>query len=395
MDDLILHNDELTASRDRAVQRNASARKRKQVLKQKHGSAADQVVAQKDAMTSLLGTQDQMLNLIENLSFLPPRENDGGQSPPAKATPATYAAAGQARRAMRIAALAEANGATGQRTTPAVSAVGMATPSTGGTHVGATQAAEMLHARCVDPTLRVSGAPACCGGVVHSPSSSQGASPPQPLPSNSSPAPAFASSCPQLVAAVMPPPPPPPAPAPRLESLMGSPVTPATTDATPATTNATPASDEVRQASRPPYAQCHPAHLGGCAPRQLGSSQSVEACGCAAGLGATVSAVTAAYHPSCQPPRGAPPAATGAARQATAAAPVTNAVDAARAGWRAGERTGGYASSFESRRAAASSSEVAQSPRNPRSEQAHRRLAAFEEHFGQQRGVGDSWWQSR
>ena len=78
MDDLILHNDELTASRDRAVQRNASARKRKQVLKQRHGSAADQAVAQKDAMTSLLGTQDQMLNLIENLSFLPPREDEGG-----------------------------------------------------------------------------------------------------------------------------------------------------------------------------------------------------------------------------------------------------------------------------------------------------------------------------
>ena len=79
MDDLILRNDELMAVRDRRQRSAVAARKRKAVIAQKAAGHS----AQKDAMATVLGTQDTILNLIENLSFLPPKqeEEEAGYSP--------------------------------------------------------------------------------------------------------------------------------------------------------------------------------------------------------------------------------------------------------------------------------------------------------------------------
>jgi hypothetical protein len=82
MDDLILQNDELMHRQDRTQRSRAAARKRRQTLKERTPG----VHAHREAMASLLGTQDSMLTLIENLSFLPPHAHE---PPPPKPTPAT------------------------------------------------------------------------------------------------------------------------------------------------------------------------------------------------------------------------------------------------------------------------------------------------------------------
>lgn len=77
MDDLILRNDELMAVRDRRQRSAVAARKRKAVIAQKSATAS----AQQEAMATVLGTQDTLLNMIDQLSFLPPREADRSLSP--------------------------------------------------------------------------------------------------------------------------------------------------------------------------------------------------------------------------------------------------------------------------------------------------------------------------
>jgi hypothetical protein len=73
MDDLILRNDELMAVCDRRERTKVAARKRKAVLANKEESTTSQ---KREAMAKVVGAQDVILNLIENLSFLPPREED-------------------------------------------------------------------------------------------------------------------------------------------------------------------------------------------------------------------------------------------------------------------------------------------------------------------------------
>ena len=73
MDDLILRNDELMAVCDRRERTKVAARKRKAVLANKEESTTSQ---KREAMAKVVGAQDVILNLIENLSFLPPREDD-------------------------------------------------------------------------------------------------------------------------------------------------------------------------------------------------------------------------------------------------------------------------------------------------------------------------------
>ena len=93
MDDLILQNDELLQKQERAQRGKVAARKRRQALK----SQVPGTHAHREAMASLLGTQDSMLNLIENLSFLPPGEGGLlGDTPPQHAAAAAAAAAAQA-----------------------------------------------------------------------------------------------------------------------------------------------------------------------------------------------------------------------------------------------------------------------------------------------------------
>ena len=52
-----------------------ASKQRKRALKDK----APGKEAQREAMASLIGTQDNMLNLIESLSFLPPSDDDPTQ----------------------------------------------------------------------------------------------------------------------------------------------------------------------------------------------------------------------------------------------------------------------------------------------------------------------------
>ena len=73
MDDLILRNDELMAVCDRRERTKVAARKRKAVLANQEASTTSQ---KREAMAKVVGAQDVILNLIENLSFLPPREDD-------------------------------------------------------------------------------------------------------------------------------------------------------------------------------------------------------------------------------------------------------------------------------------------------------------------------------
>jgi hypothetical protein len=73
MDDLILRNDELMAVCDRRERTKVAARKRKAVLANKEASTTSE---KREAMAKVVGAQDVILNLIENLSFLPPREDD-------------------------------------------------------------------------------------------------------------------------------------------------------------------------------------------------------------------------------------------------------------------------------------------------------------------------------
>jgi FtsZ-binding cell division protein ZapB len=126
MDDLILKNDELAAAKERAQRKIVSARKRKQTLAQKHGGAG----AQTEALATLLGTQDSVLNLIENLSFLPPRDTIGiqpGSNLRAKAVLRESASAPRLRDGAEPTAAAE---------TPLM-ATPRTTPSTHATHVAA------------------------------------------------------------------------------------------------------------------------------------------------------------------------------------------------------------------------------------------------------------------
>lgn len=74
IDDLILQNDELTMKNERAKAIRVAAKQRKRALKDKDKAPGKE--AQREAMASLLGTQDNMLNLIESLSFLPPTDDD-------------------------------------------------------------------------------------------------------------------------------------------------------------------------------------------------------------------------------------------------------------------------------------------------------------------------------
>ena len=105
MDDLILQNDELIMKNEKYRTQKASARRRTKTLREK----APGPTAQREAMASLLGTQDSMLNLIETLSFLPPQDETdgtaGGGTPLTQAAP--KAAAGDR------ASVATASGATG------------------------------------------------------------------------------------------------------------------------------------------------------------------------------------------------------------------------------------------------------------------------------------------
>lgn len=78
MDDLLLQNDELQQRLDRSQRAKVAARKRKQTLREK----SEKPSTHKEAMASLLTTQDSVLNLIEDLSFLPPKEAAAASASP-------------------------------------------------------------------------------------------------------------------------------------------------------------------------------------------------------------------------------------------------------------------------------------------------------------------------
>ena len=140
MDDLILQNDELLSRTDADKKRRAAARKRKQVLKEKQAGPH----AHREAMASLLGTQDSMLNLIENLSFLPPEE---ASSSPPPARPATARAALPTRPAVPAATTRQPPPATQpppKAAVPDLSGPGLAG---GGSTVGAASLASYRAAR--------------------------------------------------------------------------------------------------------------------------------------------------------------------------------------------------------------------------------------------------------
>jgi hypothetical protein len=71
----ILQNDELMMKNERHRVLRVASKQRKRALKDK----APGKEAQREAMASLIGTQDNMLNLIESLSFLPPSDDDPTQ----------------------------------------------------------------------------------------------------------------------------------------------------------------------------------------------------------------------------------------------------------------------------------------------------------------------------
>ena len=100
IDDLILQNDELQMQRDRAQKSRVAARRRAKALKE----AKPGVTAQRDAMASLVGTQDSMLNLIEDLSFLPPDDDAVLEPPPQRPSALAAMAAAKAVKAAAAAA---------------------------------------------------------------------------------------------------------------------------------------------------------------------------------------------------------------------------------------------------------------------------------------------------
>ena len=140
MDDLILQNDELQQQRDRANRTRVAARRRKQVLRDRAVTPS----AKESAMASLLGTQDNMLSLIEDLSFMPPGdEADAAPSP--RPSPREAAAAQQRARAVGGGGVLRCGAAAG--TTGAVGAVGAAASAGGAGAASASRIAAGAAAR--------------------------------------------------------------------------------------------------------------------------------------------------------------------------------------------------------------------------------------------------------